>query len=94
MQLRGVWQFALGPQPVNPFEIGRDGTREEVIQKYRDWFLTGTEPRKIGRYIVDPRRFRDHTHELTGFNLACCRSGLPCHADFLLEQANQPEPTL
>jgi uncharacterized protein DUF4326 len=36
----------------NPFEIGRDGTGEEVIQKYRDWFLTGTEPRKIGRYIA------------------------------------------
>ena len=78
----------------NPFEIGKHGTREEVIQKYRDWFLTGTEPRKIGRYIVDPRRLRDHIHELKGFNLACCRPGLPCHADFLLEQANQPKPTL
>src|SRR5262249_51936298 len=70
----------------NPFEIGKHGTREEVIQKYRDWFLTGTEPRKIGRYIVDPRRLRDHIRELRGFNPACCRPGLPCHADFLLEQ--------
>ena len=78
----------------NPFEIGKHGTREEVVQKYCDWFLTGTEPRKIGRYIVDPRRLRDHIHELKGFNLACCRPGLPCHADFLLEQANQPKPTL
>jgi Domain of unknown function (DUF4326) len=26
----------------NPFEIGREGTREEVIQKYRDWFWTGS----------------------------------------------------
>jgi hypothetical protein len=67
---------------------------KEVIRKYRDWFLTGTEPRKIGRYIVDPRRLRDHIHELRGFNHACCRPGLPCHADFLLEQANQPKPTL
>ena len=78
----------------NPFEIGRDGTREEVIQKYRDWFWTGTEPKKIGRYVVDPRWLRDHIHELRGSNLACCRPGLPCHADFLLEQANQLEPTL
>ena len=23
----------------NPFVIGRDGTREEVIAKYRDWIL-------------------------------------------------------
>jgi hypothetical protein len=78
----------------NPFEIGKDGTREEVIQKYRDWFLTGTEPRKVGRYTVDPRRLRDHIHELRGFNLACCRPELPCHADFLLEQARPPEQIL
>jgi len=51
-------------------------------------------PFEIGRYIVDPRRLRDHIHELRGFNLACCRPGLPCHADSLLEQANQLKPTL
>jgi hypothetical protein len=78
----------------NPFEIGRDGTREQVIQKYRDWFLTGTELKKVGRYIVNPRRLRDRLDELRGFNLACCRPELPCHADFLLEQASQPEQTL
>ena len=73
----------------NPFEIGRDGTRDEVVQKYRDWFLTGTESRKVGRYIVDPQTLRDRIHELRGSNLACCQPGLPCHADFLLEQANR-----
>jgi hypothetical protein len=75
----------------NPFEIGKDGTREEIIQKYRAWFLTGTEPRKVGRYVVDPRSLRERIRELRGFNLACCPPELPCHADFLLAQANQPE---
>jgi putative addiction module component (TIGR02574 family) len=36
--------------------------------------LADTEPRKIGRYIVDPRRLCDHIHELRGFNLAYCGS--------------------
>ncbi len=78
----------------NPFKIGKDGTRQEIIQKYRVWFLTGTESRKVGRYIVDPRSLREHIHELRGFNLACCPAGLPCHADFLLAQSNQPRSTL
>jgi hypothetical protein len=80
------------PRWGNPFEIGRDGTTDEVIQKYRDWFLAGTEPRKIGRYIIDPRRLRDHIHELRGFNLACCRSGLPCHADFYSNKRTNLNP--
>jgi hypothetical protein len=75
----------------NPFEIGKDGTREEVIQKYRAWFFTGTESKKVGRYIVDPRSLRERIGELRGFNLACCPLELPRHADFLLAQANQPE---
>jgi hypothetical protein len=75
----------------NPFKIGVDGTREEIIQKYRAWFLTGTESRKVGRYMVDPQNLRERIRELRGFNLACCPPELPCHADFLLEQANQPE---
>jgi hypothetical protein len=36
--------------------------------------LASTESRKIGQYIVDPRRLRDHIHELRGFNLAYCGS--------------------
>jgi hypothetical protein len=78
----------------NPFKIGVDGTREEIIQKYRAWFLTGTESRKVGRYMVDPQNLRERIRELRGFNLACCPPELPCHADFLLEQANQPESRL
>jgi hypothetical protein len=77
----------------NPFQIGKDGTREETIQKYRTWFLSGTEPKKVGRFIVDPQSLRKRIHELKGFNLACCPAGLPCHADFLLGEANRPGST-
>ena len=34
----GVWVDRRSPYG-NPFHIGRDGTREEVIAKYRWWFI-------------------------------------------------------
>ena len=82
--------ISLG-QPVRDWQARYQRRSHSEISRL---VFDGTEPRKIGRYIVDPRRLRDHIHELRGFNLACCRPGLPCHADFLLEQANQPKPTL
>lgn len=59
----------------NPFVIGRDGTREEVIQKYREW---------IRMEGLDERACR----ELKGKDLICWCAPLPCHADVLLEIAN------
>lgn len=59
----------------NPFEMGKDGTREEVIQKYRDWFLTQPDlQRRIG--------------ELKGKTLACWCSPKACHGDVLKEYAD------
>ena len=35
---RGQGYYVGRPSPLgNPFEIGKDGTREEVIDKYREW---------------------------------------------------------
>jgi hypothetical protein len=48
--------------------------------------LASTESKKIGRYIVDPRRLRDHILELRGFNLAHCGSEQ--------EKADSEEPRL
>ena len=59
----------------NPFNIGRDGTREEVITKYR-------------RYIQPTLTFRYDLQELRGKDLVCWCSPLPCHADILLREAN------
>jgi hypothetical protein len=60
----------------NPFKIGRDGTRAEVIQKYRNWITT--KPDMIARA----------RSELAGFDLICCCAPAPCHGDVLLEIAN------
>jgi len=58
----------------NPFQIGRDGTREGVVLKYREY----------------PNNFlMNHLHELIGKDLVCYCAPLPCHADVLLELANK-----
>ena len=56
----------------NPFEIGKDGTREEVIQKYRKWILK--QPHLLN--ALD---------ELKGKFLGCWCKPLPCHGDVLVE---------
>ena len=60
----------------NPFVVGRDGTREEVIQKYR---MYG----KLKGFDVEAKR------ELKGKVLGCWCSPLPCHGDVLAEWANE-----
>jgi hypothetical protein len=60
----------------NPFVIGRDGSREEVIEKYMDWFITQ-------QHLIDA------LHELKGKNLVCWCAPCSCHGDFLLEISNE-----
>lgn len=60
----------------NPFEIGKHGTRAEVIEKYRRVLLS------------QPELVRDVKKTLRGRDLECWCAPLPCHADVLLEVAN------
>jgi hypothetical protein len=56
----------------NPYKIGRDGTREEVIEKYRNWIKTQPELLKA-------------LPELRGKTLGCWCKPLHCHGDVLVE---------
>lgn len=56
----------------NPFVIGKDGTREEVIEKYREWILTRAD-------------LLNSLHELRGKTLGCSCKPKPCHGDVLAE---------
>lgn len=60
----------------NPFVIGRDGSRAEVIAKYRAW--VSAQPALM-----------DALGELRGRNLVCWCSPEPCHGDVLIELANR-----
>lgn len=60
----------------NPFEIGKDGTRAEVIAKYREWLLSQPE------LVAEAKR------ELRGKVLGCWCVPNDCHGDVLAEVAN------
>ena len=58
----------------NPFMIGRDGNRAEVIEKYRRW---------LWRRIRGDNYFATQVYQLHGRDLCCCCAPLPCHGDVL-----------
>jgi hypothetical protein len=63
----------------NPFIMGEDGTRFEVIKKYQEWIQTQPD------LIVEAKAI------LKGKILGCFCSPLLCHGDILLEIANSEE---
>ena len=60
----------------NPFVIGSDGTREQVVEKYRD-------------YILSNDSLLSQIQELRGKDLICFCAPQKCHGDVLIELANQ-----
>ena len=62
----------------NPFEIGKDGTREEVIAKYAVYAYINHELMAKAR------------EQLRGLNLVCFCAPKACHGDILLLIANNP----
>lgn len=63
----------------NPFKIGRDGDRAEVIRRYREW-IRSDDPRAV--------RVRQEIGVLRGKRLGCYCAPLPCHGDVLAEMAD------
>lgn len=61
----------------NPFRIGRDGTREQVIAKHKRWLPA--QPQLLAAL-----------EELRGQTLGCHCAPRACHCDTLLELANAP----
>ena len=56
----------------NPFIIGKDGNRKEVIRKYREWISLQSE-------------LLENLNELEGKRLGCHCSPQACHGDVLVE---------
>lgn len=60
----------------NPFVIGKDGTRADVIAKYEQFIRS------------KPALMAAAVRQLKGKDLSCWCSPEPCHADILLKIAN------
>lgn len=60
----------------NPFEIGKDGSRETVILKYWEWLLSSPS-------------LMAEIPELKGKVLGCWCAPRPCHGDILADLANE-----
>ena len=56
----------------NPYHIGKDGTRNEVIAKYRV-------------YVLNNKELMDSLYELENKTLGCHCKPKSCHGDVLVE---------
>jgi hypothetical protein len=74
---RGAYDIYIGRPGKwgNPFVIGKDGTREEVIEKYRAWLLSRED-------------LMGSLPELQGKTLGCWCKPEACHGDVLAELAD------
>jgi hypothetical protein len=59
----------------NPYKIGWDGTRKDVIEKYREWFK---------KRLTNPE-FRGRVLELKDKKLGCFCKPDDCHGDVIKE---------
>ena len=93
-----------GSPLANPFRIGKDGDREQVIAKYRTW-LWGCMRHGNAEVMYELDRLRRLANELDGVTLVCfCRSvdedRPACHGDIIasairwLEDQIQADPRL
>jgi len=63
----------------NPFLLGKDGDRSEVIDRYREYLYSNKE--LLDKII----------NELKGKDLVCFCKPKKCHGDILIEIANYEE---
>lgn len=74
----GAINIMRGTRWGNPFEIGRDGDRDEVLRKYKRW---------LWYQMRNVPGWGEAVRKLHGHDLCCCCAPLPCHGDILLAAA-------
>lgn len=62
----------------NPYQIGRDGDRKQVLEKYRAYF----------KWKIEDPWFRGQVHNLKGKILGCWCTPDECHGDVIIEYLN------
>ncbi len=62
----------------NPYEIGIDGNRDEVIERYRKWF----------NFVIKDEVFKNSLLKLKDKKIACFCAPQKCHLDIIAEYLN------
>lgn len=80
----GTVRIYIGrPSPLgNPFVIGRDGTREEVIRKFDNNLISCTPDTNTAWKEIHGIKQLAKTHNI---ELECWCAPLPCHGDIIKE---------
>ncbi len=75
---KGAYDIYIGRPSVfgNPFVIGKDGNREEVLEKFRKYAVLR---------VQEDLDFAKAVKELHGKRLGCFCAPQACHGDILLE---------
>lgn len=68
----------------NPFKIGKDGNREQVIEKFENLI-------RMNDHMIDGVLTKTIKRELRGKHLVCFCAPKLCHGDVLLRIANSEE---
>lgn len=91
IKARGYPELPRSPL-ANPFYINKDGTREEVVEKYRRWLWeqvqSNTEAEEELEELLNNAKYRQepYRHPL---KLACwCRENERCHGDVVISCLN------
>jgi uncharacterized protein DUF4326 len=63
----------------NPFTLGMDGSRDEVIAQYREYFAAR---------MYEDAEFRERIEALRGKRLACFCAPQACHGNVIAEHLN------
>jgi hypothetical protein len=74
----GAVDIMRGTRWGNPFVIGQDGDRAEVVEKYRRWLWLAIQ-RQPG--------MGEAVRKLHGRDLCCCCAPAACHGDVLARAA-------
>ncbi len=60
----------------NPYVIGVDGSKEQVIARYKEWF----------KFLLRDRIFKESVLKLKDKCLGCfCNDYEPCHGDVIIQ---------
>ena len=81
---QSIGEYIGRPSPLgNPFVIGRDGTRDEVVAKYRKWLINEWFTHQNGEPALELRRLIDEYTLNNELTLICWCAPQLCHGDVL-----------